>query len=1753
MAALETTGSVSFEASGLPASRDERVERRGSRFVLARVSVGGPGDPSVASLRGQILRLAQASHLGFPAIRNLTIDQSHIEIAMEEPLGALLSHLLVIRQLTRRDVIDIAVDVGHALEQLHELGERHGMVAADHIYLNDRGRWCFRDWGDCFSSKTEREDSTRRLVLQASGSDLQIDVLGLGSVLRACLAVLPPDDARDLHPLVALLEDGREPATIAGFLRAVERAVPEALRPARSEPAERVARREELDSLLSAKASCSGLNTVVLRGGPGTGKTHLVRAFTASLDSGEGLYAACRDWEVSRLGVVRQLFESLVSERGVVVPERMREMLQVADDLARFLRPISPLFEAAIPEGGSVPEAEESDDVHTEALAEVLGRGLQRSTKVLVLDDVQWLDEASRKVLRRVVQRPGLDLLLICATRDDFADALQSQRLLECLQSSIVWDHTLSELDTEQATSVVSQHLSALGIVPRDAHALAALGDGTPLSVLEVVRSVLDAGLLLPGWDRWVLDPAGAEQLRLPRRTTELMAKRLDGLGRSSRAILRLAAVLGGEFDVRVLNLAANPASATLDRALRDAHQFALVERTAPHSYRFVHQCVRDALVSGQGEADLQAIHARIADALWQLHGSDIRGTQSAGIFQLAHHSRLAGERGDPELAALANLEAGRRAMAAFDNCSALAFYTFAQALAGDEHSAGVRACLAELNLRLGNLDASEKGFRSELDHLESRRARAHAWSRLATIYEARYDSVKAIECVERAFDELGEPRPTLGLASAVRLLRGLFASSRIASPTRLSADERERAEQLCGLCFQAARLSVVSSRASSLLDVIARCIPAAEALGPSQALSKAYTFKGFLLSALGRPRAGARATEDALAIARGIDDLPALAHVLMNQAAVVCWQGDTARGLQLGAEGIDRYQNWMIPSEFALIVMNQELLETVRGCGQSGLLWLSRAVARSLRIEGSQPISELVPLRLRAAALHLGKVEAHERELAELATRCCQIPVDSAYHCWKHGPRVRMFTETGDLGEAFEQYVSSVEGEQLDPRKVHLVVVEYYVAVAHARAQQCFRSPDPDRARLLALKRAARDLRLSARVPLAAAHAVVIDGCVRLFQGKLKSAERLFEKAERLGNDHGAPWVLYAAARGRAHLLERQGKPGAARDQALYAERVARTHGAVHRARWIREEFDLALEVSDEAVVESERSRRQAQALARITQAGAQQLDTERYARVVLDELIFALDAEQGYLFQRRDAGTSNCAATTFADLRLVAARRSARSDVSTQSFAHQVLVEQALETRQVQLHCFDEAGNEKDEPGERSNLLVAPLIVQHTVLGAVCLEARSSAEGFTPRDGGVLQSLAIQVPVALELAHALRDRERLVEDLRHSQKMEAVGRLAGGVAHDFNNMLTAIRMAADSMSKDGSGDADYHVDVETIQQAASRASRLTRQLLAFSRRETFEARPVDLNGTISGIVPMIRRLLGDEVDIRIDPAIGLHWVQADVGQIEQVLVNLCVNSWEAMKSDGRLTISTRNATIEGGQHSVLPDGDYGVFEVRDDGHGMDEHTKKRLFEPFFTTKSAESGTGLGMAIVYGIVRQNQGHIEVESAVGKGTVVTIYLPRTWVQPVSMPVPSAVRRVLATGRVLLVDDEPLVRRSFARVLRRIGCEIVSAASGEEAIQHLSESPEVDLVIADVIMPGMNGVELIERLAAMGVKAKVLYVSGFADGLLTSRIGLGDSVDFMLKPTGADRLEEKVRELLRKDDDHSVLDAWSTGE
>ncbi len=389
--------------------------------------------------------------------------------------------------------------------------------------------------------------------------------------------------------------------------------------------------------------------------------------------------------------------------------------------------------------------------------------------------------------------------------------------------------------------------------------------------------------------------------------------------------------------------------------------------------------------------------------------------------------------------------------------------------------------------------------------------------------------------------------------------------------------------------------------------------------------------------------------------------------------------------------------------------------------------------------------------------------------------------------------------------------------------------------------------------------------------------------------------------------------------------------------------------------------------------------------------------------------------------------------------------------------------------------------------------------------------------------------------------IARDVTERKSLEEQLRQSQKMEAVGRLAGGVAHDFNNLLTVISgYGAQAISAIDPA-SELYGELREINSAADRAAGLTRQLLAFSRRQVLQPQAFDLNSVVGDMDRMVRRLLGENIELRTVLAQDESWIYADRGQLEQVILNLVINARDAMPKGGVLVLETAHAElgVSDSQRLVLsaPPGRYVTLAVRDTGHGMDEATLTRIFEPFFTTKPKGQGTGLGLSMVYGIVKQSDGALGVRSEPGKGTAFEVFLPPARQQGErSSETAGTAKQTKGSETILVVEDESGVRKLMSAALRKAGYSLLEASNGEEALAVAEgHAGAIHLVISDVVMPGIGGAELAKRLAALRPELKMLFTSGYSETGLADLTG--PETQFLQKPFTPATLAAKVREVL----------------
>jgi signal transduction histidine kinase/CheY-like chemotaxis protein len=417
-------------------------------------------------------------------------------------------------------------------------------------------------------------------------------------------------------------------------------------------------------------------------------------------------------------------------------------------------------------------------------------------------------------------------------------------------------------------------------------------------------------------------------------------------------------------------------------------------------------------------------------------------------------------------------------------------------------------------------------------------------------------------------------------------------------------------------------------------------------------------------------------------------------------------------------------------------------------------------------------------------------------------------------------------------------------------------------------------------------------------------------------------------------------------------------------------------------------------------------------------------------------------------------------------------------------------------------------------------------------------------------------------QIPVTGddEVAHLTRSFEEMRKGLRQSReslvrsaRLEAVGRLAGGVAHDFNNLVMIIKGYSDLLLDSATPEARPYL--EEIKQAGDRASGLTRQLLAFSRKQVLEPQVLDPNQSVRNMAKMLRVLIGEDIELLTNFSDKVGRVQADPGQLEQVVMNLAVNARDAMPKGGKLIIETQSSQLDASYAATHPEvtpGPFVLIAVTDTGSGMDKDTLEQIFEPFFTTKEPGKGTGLGLATVYGIVKQSRGHISVYSELGIGTTFKIYLPSVE-KSVTVPVSQTGAASKGVGTVLLVEDEPALRMLAGESLKRLGYEVLQAGNGLEALKIADQHPGIiDIVVTDIVMPRMGGPELVENLKLKRDRIGVIFMSGYTETAVLENATVGSDAILLNKPFSTELLARKINEIQERAGNHKAMSASSSG-
>lgn len=1552
-----------------------------------------------SSFERDVLALARLRRYGLPHVLQLgTTDQTTYAVLAEpegEPLAACLRN-----GLGRAELLLLMRKLVASVQQLHAAGFVHDNLSLQTIQVS--------------GPQQDVVLADRGSINRPVPFDPRAELRTLALILHTCIASLPAAD-----PAVPLLtprldelahaerEDCSELlAELVGLTHTRHKRSSRYPQPhidVLDVSTQAFGARSELAQLLHARkrAAAQRGKLVEVIGAAGSGKSRLLHLFAqeAALEC-QVLTVRCRDSDWAPFSALKRMLDDHLASMAQLDPEHRRALesalRSAAGPMAAAIGLLSPRLSELFREARVEMADGDVQRIFIESLADFLSKYLESAAmSVVVIDDLHWLDASSRMVLSRVAARVcGIGHMFVCGARTDADSGELLSRFREVLAPDQVETLRLGRLTQQDTSQVIADYLGLspdTEPAPELAAQLAQLSDGTPLCLLELLRLMIERGDLRPHHDNWRLNVASVRSMRLPRFSRELIERRLRELPDHTLQVLRAAAIIRGHIDEALLVRVTGCSAEQVHSALAHATSAKLLVRSRRRVPHFVHDAVWEGLLCDLPRAEQRALHQRVVEALY------LEGGQGAQYeYQLAQHHVDGQLTREPRLACEATRRAAMRAFEAGDDSLAMSFFKAARTaarLAQSELDREFYVRLAESSLRLGATRRSLYYFGKALTRSSEDHQRAHVLGRMAWIHHFESNAQACIDTLREALAELGRELPgddALGLA-----LSALGASVRRERFAVASSPSAQRAETLCTLYIECTRVEVESGHPLRGLAAVAQLALACREAAPSRTTVHAELLVALMLSTLGMESLWRERLARAQTLARELGD--PVAQTLCHQFLymIAGWRGDIPECERQALECVVERGHFMELSELCGVCYGMYAIEQLRGRPDAAWVWLERAIERVCTLGQAAASFAIVEDAAHLTLQSLGREKQSLLLGKRLAgVRRAQLQRTGFFHLVSFQSRMQTLTESGVAGAELEATVAEFEQLGVSSRRMHLVVLPYYVHVAHARVGQCLRSaPSRWPALLPKLKRALQDLEAGARVPLIAAHLAVLRAAQAFFRNRYTEAETRLAEAERLAEEQRCLWVSFAAARVRAHMLRASGNEAAALDQARIAALWAEQSGQHSRLLLIREEFSITRPtrvLRGRNDNDAARTRRSLEALVHIGHANSRELRPERQAHLILGEVLTALKAERALLFLREEPTQT---------LRVRAARHALFDHLEPDAATCDMqLVSRVFSSGQAKLckaTCADDGGTTHE-----CACLVAPLVRRDQPIGVLYVDRPEAAGDFTSDDAALLSQLASQVPIAIELASALRAREQLEHNLRRTHKLEAVGRLVGGVAHDFSNVLTAIQLAASSVAQTSSSQAQRS-DITDILQSAERGAQLAHQLLAFARGGQSDAQLVELNELVRRLHPTLLRLTALDVELDVQVESTPSVILADPIEIERLLTNLCRNANDAMPVGGRLQVAVRplSTSALASVCELRPGRAYAELSVSDTGIGLSDDARAHLFEPFFTTKPRGHGTGLGLSNVYAIVQQCGGQIEVSSELEVGTTFRIYLP----------------------------------------------------------------------------------------------------------------------------------------------------------
>ncbi len=1532
---------------------------------------------------------------------------------------------------------------------------------------------------------------------------------------------------------------------------------------------------------------------VLLAGGPGVGKTALVRELAKPIAAANGFFISGKFDQFHRdvpyapiVRAFRDLARLILAASEAKVAVWRQRLLNAVGINGRLIIDLLPEVEIVIGEQPPVTPMPPIEAHHR--FATVFRRFVRvfataERPLALFLDDLQWADAASLRLLADVMTHSSVrSLLVVGAYRDHELDAAHPLvPILDEMRGAgvIIESLKLDPLPVEPLCQFLADTLHS---EPAQCEPLArAVWDkthGNPFFFTQFLATLHRTKLLR--LDRkthaWTWDTERILAQAFSDNVVDLLAAHFRDCAPEIQYALSLAACLGNSFDPEILVAVGARSDEQMGRALGQAVQQGLILKT-PDGYAFVHDRVQQAayaLISEQARASTHLAIGRIL--LARTPAEELRDRVFDLLSHLNRGTSTLKDRDERERVAHLNLLAARRARAsaafgaAADYCACGLLLLDRDAWSTQyELAFSLSRASAECELAAGNLDEAERRLGPPRAHARTRADRTACWRIQIDLHTARGQSLEALN-------------------AAFECLR-LYDLDLVVHPSREQVETAERAmwARLGDHPIEALHdLPLMhEDDIGAAVDVLAGTLPSAYFADAQlhrliACLIVDMTFRyglcpmspmgvaayGFELAIMVRYAEADRFGRAALSAVERHGFVACRAKVMnLLGATITFWTHGLHSSIDWLREGV---RAGVESGDAIFACLNQVYISIFSFATGAPLDEIDREAERAvdfIRAAGYAPLADggLILQRVvgSLSGRHGGESNLAGPDFDAFVQRMTAHPMPPMA-TWLHGLVLEGRVFLGDTAGAIASAAA------LRPLIVRLrgqlaeASAAFYVPLAITAAWD-EASPDVQRAWELELDDYDARMRiLAASCPESFEHrSALVSAEVSRVRGRREEVPGLYDRAIRGARKYGYVQIEALAHERAAHCFRKAGLEATADLHLREARASYLRWGALAKVRKLEAEWP-ALSASETRPTLAPPSSGGLDALAvvKASQAISGEIVLDRLLEKLLRVVMEEAGARHGALLLVRSGGLFVAATAAVQgesiDVTVCEPFVALSADALPASVIH--YVRRTREPLIVPDASKDEtfASDPHIVRQQVKAILCMPVVRQAELLGVLYLDNDLIANAFTPERLSVLAVLVAQVAISLEnatlyadLRREIAERQRSEEELRLSQaelrqaqKMEAVGRLAGGIAHDFNNLLTAIGGYSMFAIERLPPDDPIRKDIEEIQKAGERAAALTRQLLAFSRRQVLAPAPVNLNDVVANLDKMLRRLIGEDIELVCQKFPDLGIVKVDPGQMEQILLNLAVNARDAMPRGGRLTIETANQELDGRfarEDDTMRAGSYVLLAVSDTGEGMDAETQARIFEPFFTTKEQGKGTGLGLSTVYGIVKQSEGHIEVQSELGRGTSFKVYLPRT--DELAVPIArSESRTPVPRGNetILVVEDEESVRNLARDVLAGLGYRVLAAADGPSALRlQAREHRPIHLLISDVVMPRMNGPELAKRLLPLVPGMEVLFLSGYTADAVVQQDIVQSEAAFLQKPFTPDSLARKTRAIL----------------